>query len=147
MKKVEGNIKSVQVKDILYIADNSIIAIPASIWDKVFLVDATGNLDDAYIKFNKDSEIEFFDKLDFIYDIDYLNNLTSGELADIQNSLELEYNETWEEFSKCRMGNTNYAMMKKKMASLDYKKQSLSDYINSRVIIKSKIIEPKRINV
>lgn len=91
----------VQIHDIFFISNETDITIPESIITKVFsnvtIVDCSNRFD--FVRFDEDSEVAFFKKLDFIIDYDDYKDLTDKQLnekyqkaVEMHNSIATKFN-------------------------------------------------------
>lgn len=111
MKIITDNAVYVQKNDFIYL-NSSNLAIPASIFDKVFGYGVT-IIDDRnryeFIEFNAPEEIEFFKNIDWIIDYNEIKDLNEEEMYDLirnicqeQNLLE-EMEDNMDIEFKCRL--------------------------------------------
>lgn len=93
----------VQKKDLKYLMHRAEgIAIPASIFDKVFgrTFIVTDKNRYEFIEFTSKEEIDFFKKCTFMVDYNELDNMTTEEIIDFGQSIAKEKNKKAEEFNE-----------------------------------------------
>ena len=96
----------VQIHDIMYLSHETGRPIPASIFTKVCTTGVTIVTDAnrfEFVRFDDESDVEFFKKLDFIIDFDQYKDLTDEQLEEEAQKLETRANEiakTWNSMSE-----------------------------------------------
>lgn len=90
----------VQMQDIMHLY-NTDMPIPASIYTKVFkgivIVDDSNRFD--FVRFDKEHEVKFFKKLDFVIDYDQYKDLTDEQLEEEGQKLATKANEIAEKWN------------------------------------------------
>lgn len=124
------NVVYVQLQDIFFIFHETYITIPESIITKVFsnvtIVDDSNRFD--FVRFDEDSEVAFFKKLDFIIDYDDYKDLTDKQLNEkYQKAVEM-HNSVATEFNSMPLNLRNRNMdLRNKNAQLKHLFISISD--------------------
>jgi len=132
MKIFTKNSVYVQKNDIVYLNTYD-LPIPASIFTKVFGKNITIINDSnryEFVRFDNQTEIDFFQKMDWIIDYNELKDLNEKDIVDITQNIITKINNMITEFNsmqkKDKINNMNMLIQ---CELLKYKVNSLSDFI------------------
>ena len=132
MKIITENAVYVQKNDIAYLIHTD-LPIPASIFRKVFGNEMT-IIDDSnryeFEKFEDDTEIEFFNGLDWIVDYNSVKDLSDDEIIEIGQNIAQTRNQIAEQFNSMSEDERKENLgMVTQCESLDFKMYSLKDIL------------------
>lgn len=127
----------VQKNDIAYLQCSN-IPIPSDIFEKLFM----SNIDYVYIndsnrydffKFEKESEIEFFDGIDFIVDYNEVKHMHNKDILTMIKKILIERNKLVKKFNLLsKEEKNNNSKLGDECDYLEYKANSLGDIIRYR---------------
>lgn len=133
MKIITEKAAYVQKNDLMYLNSSS-LAIPASIYMKVFgwgitIIDDRNRYE--FVKFEEDSEIEFFKDIDWMIDYNEVKDLTEEEMINLGQSIVEKKNAIAKKYNgMSRKEKKNNCEMIQDCELLEFKMYSLADIIH-----------------